>query len=83
MQQIIVGTKYQIVIPKEVREKIKGIKPGAKVMVKQEDKNTSIIKTPKKTWSDQSYGFMKEAWKGVNPIIEIEKMRNEWDEKRT
>lgn len=82
MQLVTVGTRYQIVIPKEVRMKIKGIKPGAKVMIKQADDNTVTVKTSKKTWSDESYGFMKGAWKDIDPAAEIEKMRNEWDARR-
>lgn len=80
MQQATVGTKYQIVIPKEVRRKIKSLKPGAKVVVKKVNEDTITVTTTNHIWSDDSYGFMKGAWKGIDPIVEIEKMRNEWDE---
>lgn len=81
MQLVTVGSKYQIVIPKEVRKKIKGIKPGAKVVIKPTGENTITVKPIHKLWSDESYGFMKEAWKDIDPALEIEKMRDEWDEK--
>lgn len=73
MQLVTVGSKYQIVIPKEVRKKNKGIKPTGE--------NTITVKPRHKLWSDESYGFMKEAWKDIDPAIETEKMRDEWDER--
>lgn len=81
MQLVTVGSKYQIVIPKEVRKKFKGLQPGTKVAIKQIDDETISIKATKKTWADETYGIMKDAWKGINPAAEIDKMRDEWDEK--
>lgn len=81
MQQATVGTKYQIVIPKEIRKKIKGLQPGAKVMIAQDGKNVIKIKTEPKNWLERTRGMMTEAWKGIDPIAELEKGRNEWEEK--
>ena len=81
MQLVTVGTKYQIVIPKEVRKKIKGIKPGSQVGLYPVDEQTVSIKVPSKNWVEESYGFMKDAWKGIDPIKEIEKMGDEWEER--
>lgn len=81
MQQVTVGPKYQIVIPKEVRKKIKTLKPGSKVTVHQVDEDTITIKTSPINWVERTYGMMSEAWKDIDPIKELEKMRNEWEEK--
>lgn len=81
MQTVTVGSKYQVVIPKEVRKKIKGIMPGSKVKISAEGNQTVKIQTQKKNWSDQNYGAFRKYWKGIDPIAEVEKMRNEWDEK--
>lgn len=81
MQLVTVGPKYQIVIPKEVRKKIKGIKPGSQVFVRSVDDSTITVKTAPQDWVKESYGFMKDAWKDINPIAEIERMRDEWEEK--
>jgi AbrB family looped-hinge helix DNA binding protein len=81
MQTVTIGTKNQIVLPKEVRKKIKGLKPGTKVMVYPIDKETIGIKVSDKSWVENTYGLMKDAWKDIDPIKELEKMRNEWDEK--
>lgn len=81
MQTVTVGSKYQIVIPKEVRKKIKGLEPGSKVNISVENNQTIKVKSESKNWSDESYGFMKNAWKDIDPIAEIEKMRDQWDQK--
>ena len=78
MQLVTIGTKNQIVLPKEVRKKVKGIKPGAKVMIYLVDEKTVQVKLEEKNWVDENYGLMKEAWKNIDPIAELEKMRNEW-----
>jgi len=76
--QVTVGTKNQIVIPKEIRKKIKELKPGAKVNIYFRGENEVIIKADKKSWVEQTEGIAKEAWKNIDPIKELEKMRNEW-----
>ena len=81
MYQVTVGAKYQIVIPKEVRKKIKGIKPGAKVGIYSVNGETATIKAEPKNWLERTRGIAKEAWKDIDPIKELEKMRNEWESK--
>ncbi|MDO8498210.1 MAG: AbrB/MazE/SpoVT family DNA-binding domain-containing protein [bacterium] len=80
MYQVTVGTKYQIVIPKEVRKKIKGLRPGKKVgvyIVGDEVK----IKTEPENWLERTRGMMTEAWRGLDTTKELEKMRDEWEDK--
>lgn len=79
MQQVTVGTKYQIVIPKEVRKKINGLKPGSKVAVFAERKDVITIKTEQKNWLERTRGMMKQAWKGIDTTKYLEDLRNEWD----
>lgn len=81
MQTVTVGTKYQIVIPKAVRKKLLDLRPGSQVMVGQVDQNTVTIKTNPTAWVKRTRGMMTEAWKNINPIAELEKMRNEWEER--
>lgn len=79
MQQLVtIGPKYQIVIPKEVRKKIKGIKPGNKVDVKV-DKNIISVKPVTINWTDLNYGKYKKYLKGAD--LEIKQMRDEWEER--
>lgn len=81
MQQVTVGTKYQIVIPKEIRKKIKGIRPGAKLVVHPNGKDSIMITTEAKNWLERTRGMMKDAWKDIDTTKYLEDLRNEWDRK--
>ena len=81
MEEVIVGTKYQVVIPKAVRRKIKGLRPGSRVTVGKLDENTIAVKTEPANWIERTKGMMTEAWKGIDTTAELEKMRDEWEEK--
>lgn len=76
--QVTVGSKFQIVIPKEIRKKLKGLRPGSKVVVNSVDDKTIAIKEVDLNWVEKSRGLMKDAWKDLDPIMQLEKMRNEW-----
>lgn len=80
MRIVTVGPKYQIVIPKEVRKKIK-VRPGDQVGLYVEDSDTVTIDIKPKSWTERTRGMMKEAWKGIDTAAELEKMRNEWERK--
>lgn len=79
MQQVTVGAKYQIVIPKEVRKKVKGLKPGNKVSIRQTDEETITIKTSSEGWLTRTRGIAKKAWAGIDTTQYLEDLRNEWD----
>lgn len=79
--QATVGTKYQIVIPKEVRKKIRGLDPGNKVTIRKVDDSTVIIKTEEKNWLERTRGMMKQAWKDIDTTRYLEGLKDEWDKK--
>lgn len=79
--QVTVGSKYQIVIPKEVRKKVKGLRPGKKVIVKAINEETIAVKPVEQNWLERTRGMMKEAWKGIDTTKYLEDLRNEWDRK--
>lgn len=81
MQLVTVGTKYQIVIPKSIRNRMKGIRPGSKVGLYTDDETTATLKTKPEDWVKRTRGMMKEAWKGIDTTKYLEKLRNEWDRK--
>lgn len=83
MQLVTVGPKYQIVIPKKVRKKVENIKPGKKVGIYANAENYITIDPEPQSWVDRNYGLMKDAWKDVDPIAEVEKIRDEWEERLT
>lgn len=81
MQLVTIGPKYQVVIPKEVRKKLKGIKPGNKIALGAVDENTATIKTEPQNWVEKTRGIAKDAWKGINTTKYLEGLRDEWDRK--
>lgn len=81
MQQVTVGPKYQIVIPRKVRKEVKAIKPGAKVMIGKVNGDTITIKANPKNWLERTRGMMKDAWKGIDTTKYLDDLRNEWDQK--
>ena len=80
MQQVTIGTKYQIVIPKKIRNKVQGITPGSKLSV-YSDSKAIIIKPEPKNWLERTRGMMKKTWKGLDTTKYLEDLRNEWDRK--
>lgn len=79
--QATVGSKFQIVIPKEIRKNIKGLKPGSKVSVRTIDEETIAIKTSASDWVERTAGMMTNAWRGIDPIAQVKKGRDEWEER--
>lgn len=83
MTQAIISTKYQVVIPRAVRRKIR-VKPGEKMNV--DVSGHQIILTPavsndKLEWPD---GYIKKLgglWKNIDVEKYIEEERNSWEEK--
>lgn len=80
MRQVTVGPKYQIVIPKELR-KNKGITPGVKLALSEAESGDIIIHTDAESWVERTRGMMSEAWKDIDPIAELEKRKDEWEER--
>lgn len=81
MQIVTVGPKYQVVIPKEVRKKIKGLRPGSKVGIALKDENTVSIKIEPQSWVERNSGLMTKAWKGIDTTKYLKDLRNEWERK--
>lgn len=77
MQQVTVGAKYQVVIPRRVRQSVQGLKPGRKVSVRKVDERTITITTHPEDWVKETYGMMRGVWK--DPIRELQKLRDEWE----
>lgn len=79
--QTLVNVKYQVVIPKEVRKKIK-IKPGQKMDV--EVTANQIILSPSKAkrqlnWPKDYIKKLQNPWEGVDVDKYLEEERNSWD----
>ena len=81
MNLATLGTKYQVVIPKKVRKTMKGLNPGIKVSIIPIDEYTATLKIEPNNWVERTAGIATEAWKNINPITELEKGRDEWEER--
>lgn len=80
--QTSVNVKYQVVIPKEARKKIK-IKPGQKMDV--EVTANQIILSPTKSgkqlkWPEDHIKKYGDIWKGIDVDKYIDEERNSWDD---
>lgn len=73
---VTIGSKYQIVIPKEIRREL-NIKPGQKLYIDATSDGKIYLKVPPANWSDENFGALRKYWKGINMIEEVEKIRNE------
>lgn len=76
MENSIVSNKYQIVIPKKLRQQL-GIKPGQKLHI--ERLGSDSLKVTTKSALDKYVGSVQGVW-GDDPAKTIRKQRDEWDD---
>lgn len=72
-----VTTKYQIVIPKIIRQQA-SIKEGQELYIYLVGKE--ILLSPKKKWPNDYIGSQKDIWKNVDVAKYLKEERNSWDE---
>lgn len=71
-----VSDKYQVVIPKKVREKLK-LRKGDRLHVYSfEDK---LVLSKNKKWPDDYLGSQSEFWKGIDIAEYLKEERDSWD----
>lgn len=82
--QTLVSTKFQVVIPKEVRKKLQ-VKAGQRMNVSINGEK--IVLSPSKTnrkkdwkWPQDYYKNLKNPWEGEDPEKYLEGERNSWDD---
>ncbi|MBA7563115.1 hypothetical protein ES708_04768 [subsurface metagenome] len=73
---IKVSSKYQIVIPREAREKL-NLKAGDKLIIKANDDKIVIYPQPK-NYAKYSLGLGKEIWQGIDATKYIKRERETW-----
>lgn len=73
-----VSSKYQIVIPKELRKQLH-IRPGQKVLFKLNKKQQLIIETPQAAVAELQRRFGGRKIWGDDPVAYIRKQRDEWE----
>lgn len=73
---ITVSSKYQIVIPREAREKL-NLKAGDKLIIKANNEKITIYPQPK-SYAKYALGLGKEIWQGVDATEYVKKERQIW-----
>jgi len=71
-----VSSKYQIVIPREAREKL-NLKAGDKLIIKANNEKIIIYPKPK-NYAKYSLGLGKEIWQGIDATEYVKKERETW-----
>jgi len=79
MAKATISQKYQVVIPKEIREKT-AIKEGQEMYVYSAG-NSIILSPLPKSHSEKMLGLGQEMWKDVDPLEYIRQERLDWDKK--
>ena len=73
-----VGKRYQIVIPKKIREQL-GVKIEDKLVVSV--RNGWIVIQPRpQRYSEYMQGLGKDVWKGIEATEYVRKEREAWEE---
>lgn len=73
---IKVSSKYQIVVPREVREKL-NLKVGDKLIIKANNEKIVIYPQPK-SYAKYALGLGKEIWQDIEATIYVRKERETW-----
>lgn len=76
MTKATIGARYQVVIPKNERRRLK-LKPGLKVDVLAEKDRIVICPIAKQSWR----GIGKDIADGVDASDYIKRLRDEWGER--
>jgi len=83
MTQTLISTKYQIVIPKEVRRQLK-LTPGKRLdvhVVSDQIILSPAKKTKKMKWPQDYIKNLRGLWKNTDALEYLETERNSWDQK--
>jgi len=78
MSETTVGQRYQIVIPKAIREQIGGLKPGEKVIIQAQSPQSFVLSKSEPNWVEKTCGLANEAWKRLDVTQYLEDLRNDW-----
>lgn len=76
MTEATIGARYQVVIPKNDRRRLK-LKPGTKVEVQAESDRIVIYPTATKSWR----GIGKDIAGNEDALDYVKRLREEWGER--
>jgi len=76
MPKARLSSKYQITIPKAIRERLK-LKKGSRVTLVAGEKAALLLPYPEK-WTAYGWGLGKDVWKNIDPLEYIRQERASW-----
>ncbi|MBI3335699.1 MAG: AbrB/MazE/SpoVT family DNA-binding domain-containing protein [Candidatus Portnoybacteria bacterium] len=76
MPQSKISSKYQLVLPKEVRKKL-GLSKGSRLSF-YATKRWAILLPYPEDWTEHGWGLGKRVWKGIDPLEYIRQERVSW-----
>lgn len=79
MTKAKVSSKYQVVIPKNIREKV-GIKKGDTVRIAPVKEGVYITNQPQ-SWAEYGKGLGKKIWQEVDALEYIKTQRAGWKDR--
>jgi len=77
VSEVKVSSKYQVVIPKAVREKI-GLGKGDTLIVEVED-GTILMRRRPESFTEYGWGLHRGVWEGVDAESYLEELRGGWE----
>lgn len=75
-----INAKYQLVIPKGIRNVVKDVTAGREAYITAIDDETIQIKLKRTSWIDRYGGTLPLGYYGKDPAKYISDLRDEWDE---
>jgi AbrB family looped-hinge helix DNA binding protein len=78
MQMAKVSSKYQIVIPKSVREAL-GLRPGDRLLIVTEG-DKAVMRLRPRSYSEHMRGLHKEVWQGIDATEYVREERKSWEQ---
>jgi|Deesub1362A_J573_1020465.scaffolds.fasta_scaffold09063_2 AbrB family looped-hinge helix DNA binding protein len=77
MQMAKVSSKYQIVIPKKIREML-GLRPGDQLLLTVEGGKVVMRPRPR-SYARHLRGLHKKVWQGIDATEYVRKERESWE----
>ena len=77
LQMVKVSSKYQIVIPKRVREEL-GLRPGDRFLIAIEDGKV-VMRLRPRSYARHLRGLHKEVWQGIEATEYVQEERESWE----
>ena len=80
VSEVKVSSKYQVVIPKEAREKV-GLGKGDTLIVDVEDDVITMRRRPE-SFMEYGRGLHRDVWEKIDTEKYLEELRREWERRR-